>query len=38
MPTWNVLHTYAHDYKVIFVGDASMSLYEIVMPAARWSI
>ncbi len=32
IPTWNVLHTYAHDYKVIFVGDASMSLYEIVMP------
>src|SRR5262249_30061043 len=31
-PTWDVLHTYAHDYKVIFVGDASMSLYEIVMP------
>jgi uncharacterized protein len=32
IPTWNVLHTYAHDYKVIFIGDASMSLYEIVMP------
>jgi uncharacterized protein len=31
-PTWDVLHTYPHDYKVIFVGDASMSLYEIVMP------
>jgi len=30
--TWDVLHTYPHDYKVIFVGDASMSLYEIVMP------
>jgi uncharacterized protein len=28
-PTWDVLHTYAHDYKVIFVGDASMSPYEI---------
>ena len=27
--TWDVLHTYAHDYKVIFVGDASMSPYEI---------
>ena len=24
-PTWDVLHTYPHDYKVIFVGDASMS-------------
>jgi len=28
--TWEVLHTYPHDYKVIFVGDASMSPYEIV--------
>ncbi len=32
MPTWNVLHTYGCDYKVIFVGDASMSPYEIAMP------
>jgi uncharacterized protein with von Willebrand factor type A (vWA) domain len=31
-PTWDVLHTYPHDYKVIFVGDASMSPYEIVAP------
>ena len=31
-PTWDVLHTYPHDYKVILVGDASMSPYEIVMP------
>jgi uncharacterized protein with von Willebrand factor type A (vWA) domain len=31
-PTWEVLHTYPHDYKVIFVGDAAMSLYEIVIP------
>ncbi|HVY00725.1 MAG TPA: VWA domain-containing protein [Pseudorhodoplanes sp.] len=28
-PTWDVMHTYPHDYKVIFVGDASMSPYEI---------
>ena len=28
-PTWDVLHTYPADYKVIFVGDASMSPYEI---------
>lgn len=27
--TWKVLHTYASDYKVIFVGDAAMSPYEI---------
>ena len=31
-PTWDVLHTYPHDYKVIFVGDASMSPYEITAP------
>jgi uncharacterized protein with von Willebrand factor type A (vWA) domain len=30
MPTWDVLHTYPHDYKAIFVGDASMSPYEIM--------
>jgi uncharacterized protein len=30
--TWEVLHTYPHDYKVIFVGDASMSPYEILYP------
>ncbi|MEE4537716.1 MAG: VWA domain-containing protein [Erythrobacter sp.] len=27
--TWDILHKYGHDYKVIFVGDASMSPYEI---------
>jgi uncharacterized protein len=31
-PTWDLLHTYPHDYKVIFVGDASMSPYEIAVP------
>jgi uncharacterized protein with von Willebrand factor type A (vWA) domain len=31
-PTWDVLHTYPHDYKVIFVGDAAMSPYEIAAP------
>ena len=30
--TLDVLHTYPHDYKLIFVGDASMSPYEIVYP------
>ncbi len=29
VPTWQLLNTYAADYKVIFVGDASMSPYEI---------
>jgi len=30
--TWDVLHTYPHDYKLILVGDASMSPYEITYP------
>lgn len=29
LPTWEVLRTYGNDYKCIFVGDASMSPYEI---------
>ena len=29
--TWDVLHTYGNDYKVIIVGDASMSPYEIAI-------
>ncbi|MEX2451389.1 MAG: VWA domain-containing protein [Rhodospirillales bacterium] len=32
--TWDLLHTYGSDYKVIFVGDASMSPYEITYPGA----
>ncbi|MEQ9663838.1 MAG: VWA domain-containing protein [Parasphingopyxis sp.] len=31
-PTWDVLHKFGHDYKLIFVGDASMSPYEITHP------
>ncbi len=31
-PTWEVLRTYGSDYKCIFVGDASMSPYEIAFP------
>jgi uncharacterized protein with von Willebrand factor type A (vWA) domain len=30
--TWQVLNTYPADYKVIFIGDASMSPYEISIP------
>ena len=29
--TWQVLNTYPADYKVIFVGDASMSPYEVTV-------
>lgn len=32
MSTWDVLHTYGPDYKLVFVGDASMSPYEISHP------
>ena len=32
LPTMQVLHTYDASYKLIFVGDASMSPYEIVEP------
>ncbi len=28
-PMWDILHKYGHDYKVVLVGDASMSAYEI---------
>lgn len=31
-PTWEVLRSYGHDYKCIFVGDAAMSPYEILHP------
>jgi hypothetical protein len=30
--TWDILHKFPHDYKVIFVGDATMSPYEITYP------
>ncbi len=30
--TWHVLRTYGRDYRLIFVGDAAMSPYEIEMP------
>ena len=32
IPTHEVLRTYGNDYKCIFVGDASMSPYEIAYP------
>jgi len=31
-PTWDLLHKFGHDYKLVFVGDASMSPYEITHP------
>jgi hypothetical protein len=30
--TWDILHKFSSDYKVIFVGDATMSPYEITYP------
>ena len=32
IPTWDILHKYGHDYKVVFVGDAAMSPYEVSHP------
>ncbi|TAM51470.1 MAG: VWA domain-containing protein [Paraburkholderia sp.] len=32
MPTWDVLHKFTPDYKLIFVGDATMSPYEVLQP------
>ncbi|MFT4048044.1 MAG: VWA domain-containing protein [Solimonas sp.] len=32
IPVFDVLHKYTPDYKVVFVGDATMSPYEIVQP------
>ncbi len=30
--TWEVLRTFPHDYRAIFVGDAAMSPYELAVP------
>src|SRR5690348_1989726 len=30
--TWDVLNKYGRDYKIIFVGDATMSPYEVTYP------
>jgi uncharacterized protein with von Willebrand factor type A (vWA) domain len=32
VPTADVLHTYDHTWKVIFIGDAAMSPYELIQP------
>ncbi|TXH06340.1 MAG: VWA domain-containing protein [Nevskiaceae bacterium] len=32
IPLYDILHRYTPDYKVIFVGDATMSPYEILQP------
>lgn len=32
IPVWDVVHKYASDYKLIFVGDATMGPYEITYP------
>lgn len=31
-PTWDLINTYPADYKVIFVGDATMAPYEVSHP------
>jgi len=32
LQTWEVMHTFPADYKLVFVGDATMSPYEIAYP------
>jgi len=32
IPTWDVIHRFSSDYRLVFVGDASMSPYEITHP------
>lgn len=32
LPTWDVIHTYPSDTRLIFVGDATMSPHEILRP------
>jgi uncharacterized protein with von Willebrand factor type A (vWA) domain len=32
IPTFDLIHKYGPDYKVVFVGDAAMSPYEIIQP------
>ena len=32
IPVWDVIHKYGADYKLIFVGDATMGPYEITYP------
>ena len=31
-PLWDVMHKYGEDYKVVVVGDATMSPYEVLQP------
>ncbi len=31
-PTWDIIHTLPPDTKIVFVGDASMSPYEVTVP------
>ncbi|MCB5944748.1 VWA domain-containing protein [Acidocella sp. KAb 2-4] len=40
IPTLDVLHTYDHTWKLVFVGDAAMSPYELISPGgaiSSWS-
>ena len=31
-PTWDVMHKFGHDHKLVIVGDAAMSPYEVSHP------
>ncbi|TVP58626.1 MAG: VWA domain-containing protein [Halomonadaceae bacterium] len=32
LPVWDILHKYTSDYRVIFIGDATMAPYEVSHP------
>ena len=36
-PTWDIIRKYNKDYKLIFVGDATMSPTKSCSPAAAWN-
>ena len=37
-PTWDVMHKFGHDHKLVIVSDAAMSPYEISHPGDRSNI
>ena len=34
-PTWDIIHKFPADYKIVFVGDAAMAPYEIASPGGN---
>ena len=34
-PTWDIIHKFPADYKIVFIGDAAMAPYEIASPGGN---